>query len=95
MGIMLNERKQVQKATIDYRQIIVLDWKNPERKEAEIEAAIRLGFIVNEAFVALADHNIYRAKRCHVVVGQHINQRVALRINRGGQIIKTKSTKEI
>ncbi len=94
-GIVLNEKNQVKQATIGYRDMIVIDWKNQGRREAEIEAAIRLGFTVNEAFIALADHNIYHAKRCHVVVGSKMNPHIALRINRGGQIIKTKSEKDI
>ncbi|MFZ2024850.1 MAG: hypothetical protein WAV51_01025 [Microgenomates group bacterium] len=95
IGIILNETNQIKKATIDYRDMIVIDWKNQERREAEVEAAIRLGFVVNEAFIALADHNIFRAKRCHVIVGPKMNPRIALRINRGGQIVKTKSIKDI
>lgn len=61
---------------------------NPEINEREKKAAENLGFTVNDAFLALTDHDINHATKHSVIIGRPgkpINKADALTISRNAQ----------
>ena len=78
------------------RRMIILDWKDDENQKAEMQAADKLGWIVTQESIAFTN-NPEQTTTCYIILNQdnkYVSQELALRITRGGQIIKTGSDKD-